>query len=68
MFEEIKNHSIIYLYEIFRRKFMFTTKRIGPKSKDLGKIKKLYEEAFPEKERFSFSSFHKACKFNKISI
>ena len=34
---------------------MFTTKRIGPKSKDLGKIKKLYEEAFPENERFSFS-------------
>ena len=33
---------------------MFTTKRIGPKSKDLGKIKKLYEEAFPENERFSF--------------
>ena len=33
---------------------MFVTKRIGPKSKDLGKIKKLYEEAFPENERFSF--------------
>ena len=29
---------------------MFVTKRIGPKSKDLGKIKKLYEEAFPENE------------------
>ena len=34
---------------------MFTTRRIGPKSKDLGKIKQLYYDAFPENERFSFS-------------
>lgn len=34
---------------------MFITKRIGARSKDLGKIKKLYEDAFPENERFSFS-------------
>ncbi|MBQ7124094.1 MAG: GNAT family N-acetyltransferase [Oscillospiraceae bacterium] len=34
---------------------MFVTKRIGPRSKDLNKIKKLYIDAFPENERFSFS-------------
>lgn len=34
---------------------MFVTRRIGARSADLGKIKKLYEEAFPENERFSFS-------------
>lgn len=34
---------------------MFLTKRIGANSKDISKIKKLYIEAFPENERFSFS-------------
>ena len=34
---------------------MFVTKRIKPSSKDIRKIKKLYIEAFPENERFSFS-------------
>ena len=34
---------------------MFTTRRIGPKSKDLEKIKALYYDAFPKNERFSFS-------------
>ncbi|MBR5872329.1 MAG: GNAT family N-acetyltransferase [Oscillospiraceae bacterium] len=34
---------------------MFVTKKIGPTSKDLSKIKKLYIESFPENERFSFS-------------
>ena len=34
---------------------MFLTKRIGPRSKDIPKIKKLYIESFPENERFSFS-------------
>lgn len=38
---------------------MFVTRRIGAKSKDLGKIKRLYEEAFPENERFSFSAMIK---------
>lgn len=33
---------------------MFVTKRIKPGSKDLGKIKQLYYDAFPENERFSF--------------
>lgn len=33
---------------------MFITKRIGPRSKDLGKTEKLYIESFPENERFSF--------------
>lgn len=33
---------------------MFITKRIKPGSKDAAKIKKLYLEAFPENERFSF--------------
>ena len=34
---------------------MFVTKRIGPRSKDLEKIRQLYTESFPENERFSFS-------------
>lgn len=34
---------------------MFVTKRIGANSKDISKIKRLYIEAFPENERFSFS-------------
>ncbi|MBQ6802585.1 MAG: GNAT family N-acetyltransferase [Oscillospiraceae bacterium] len=38
---------------------MFITKRIGAKSKDLKKIEKLYIEAFPENERFSFSKMIK---------
>ena len=38
---------------------MFITKRIGAKSRDLGKIEKLYIDAFPENERFSFSKMIK---------
>ena len=38
---------------------MFITRRIGAKSKDLKKIEKLYIEAFPENERFSFSKMIK---------
>lgn len=38
---------------------MFITKRIGARSRDLKKIEKLYIEAFPENERFSFSKMIK---------
>lgn len=38
---------------------MFITKRIGAKSRDLEKIEKLYIDAFPENERFSFSKMIK---------
>ena len=34
---------------------MFITKRIGARSRDLGKINNLYIDAFPDNERFSFS-------------
>ena len=40
---------------IFSEENMFVTRRIKPSSKDIRKIKKLYIEAFPENERFSFS-------------
>lgn len=38
---------------------MFLTKRIGPHSKDIKKIKQLYIDAFPENERFSFEKMIK---------
>ena len=38
---------------------MFLTRRIKPRSKDLGKIERLYIESFPENERFSFSKMIK---------
>ncbi len=44
----------MYRYYVGGR-FMFVTRRISPKSRDLGKIKALYVDAFPENERFSFS-------------
>ena len=33
---------------------MFSTKKAGPLSQDIRKIRKLYVESFPENERFSF--------------